>query len=412
VDLPTQSVQSDSNPQSRDHLLLQKLIYSLEKRPPESLARLIAYHAKFPELQSTRTFNLLLEHAVRHRHHRHIFLLIRQMRSSRCHPNTVTLRLWIRFLVIEGQNLHAWSSLVHSTPKPLLDTIPLDVWKEFFRLKRVTDHRLTRKKPDQTEHDLTTVPLLLHFIDAALRRNPNSKVNLHFSRLLVARLVSMGQISYAEFIANRLLEGAPPDIPHRNSELLLDLVHQFLAYGPVNTTSHFEMRRMLDRMLELRPTLCFDAHTLHLLLRSLYRTKNSGWQAVKLLKTWLERWGPASEDNLVRRRIATYAIRDGRDDIALVMYMRVKAGVQSPKNPNESEVQHFDISLERQTMRKIYPGDGKLQRLWLNTLIKCAEVQASRDSRLTSIDIQKSMRRISRILENASATWTKRHQNG
>jgi hypothetical protein len=385
------------------------LVAFLERRPPKPVTHLVSYHDRFPHLQSTNSFNLLLQHAIQHHDRGHSLLISRQLnRSQSCSPNTVTLRLWIRFLVEVGGDQPAWRALIQSAPRPFIDSIPSDVWKEFLR---IAIPHLNQKSPETPQFPFGPGPLFHKFIETSLQRNSDAVKNLHFLRMLVARLVKDGFHTHAITITERILREAPTDIPQRQEELLLSVIHQFLSFGPVSTVSHFKMRQLLAKFLAIRPTLYYDAQTLLLLLRSLGRTKNPGWQGYQLLRAWIERWGPSSESDAVQLRIATYAIRYHRDDIALAMLSRRQhrsiARFESPPTVGTASP-----GIPRQGMRQIYPEHGQRRVMWGIISVKCKRAtrlrSCGRGRVLDRTTFQKSLRRLNRRLEKAIALWEKR----
>jgi len=398
-------------PQTREELF-KNLVILLEAKSPEPISRLIAYHNQFRQLQTIRSFNLLLEHANRHLYRHQFLLLVRQLKFNRCTPNSTTLRLWVRFLIREGHIYHAWNSIIQSTPRPFLDAIPLDVWKEFLRLERSSIPGRGQKSVKPLQKLTLANPLFWQFVDVALCECRSTYSKLHFTRMLVAHLVRAGFFSRAEEITNHELKKAPLDLSPRHSDLLLSLVHQFLAFGNNNTVTHYEMRKLLDRFRKTRPSLTYNASTLHLLLRSLCRTKNFGWQSYKLLRSWLEEWGPSSEDNLVRLRIARYALRSGRDDIASIMVLRAGGRKETSRNYKDNDrgpVKEDSIAPKRRALRAIYSHIGTHRIIWSNIWSKCLQAQSSRTS-LSDITVRardKSIRRLDRGLDKAIARWKK-----
>jgi len=397
-------------PQTSDQLY-RNLVALIEGKPPYYVPQLVAYHDKFPSLQNTESFNLLLEHAIYHHDRGHSLLLSRQLNSSSsCKPNDITLRLWIRFLAELGGGQEAWTSLVQSTPSPTIDALSPDVWKEFLRMARL--QKVPRAFANSPENLLSTVgpgPLFIRFIDTALQRDTAAADKLHFLRMLIARLVKEGFIPHAAAIIERLLREAPLDIPQRHQELLLEIIHQFLAFGPKATASHFEMRKFLNNLVTIRPSLRYDSQTLLLLLRSLARTKNPGWQGYQLLRIWLERWGPSSETDSVLLRIAGYAFRDRRDDIATVMLSRrgrIKSEPRSNRAPLAGASRH---GIARRRMQQVYTLSGQRQVMWQIIAGRCKQATKSRsdDSGLSAVKFQQNVTRLNRRLEIAIKTWGK-----
>lgn len=143
-------------------------------------------------------------------------------------------------------------------------------------------------------------------------------------------------------------------------------------------------------------------------MRVLERTKNSGWQGYQLLKGWLRRWGPSTADESVLLRIARYAIRDGRDDIAYVMHERARIAATSSGPRDSSEMREGGSNCTfRQQMRHVYPRRGHRLRTWRSIATICAKAQNNRAG-IDETDFertQKSIAKMLRKLENASVSW-------
>jgi len=388
--------------------LYQRLVAQLERKPTQTVAQLVAYHNRFPEFQSISSFNLLLQHAIHHHYQGFVLLLSRQLNnSSTCAPNPVTLRLWARYLSELGRDQHAWTTLVKSTPSTVIDRIPSDVWKEFLRAPRL--QKQLRSNPNPRGPFLSTIgfgSLFVTFIESSLQRNSNAVDNLHFLRMFVARLVKEGFIFEAAHVTERVLRAAPLEIPQRHEALLLEVVHQFLAFGPTLTASHFQMRRLLGNFLAIRPSLRYGATTLHLLLRSLARTKNHGWGGIQLLREWLEKWGPSVETDAVQLRIAQYATRDRRDDIVTVLLSRrqhpnvdLRLKCLSTTQPSPP------YGVLRLPMPQIYSKSGQRRSMLGLVSLQCKRAARSRSDE----SFPKITGRLNRRLERAIATWKKRH---
>jgi hypothetical protein len=215
---------------------------------------------------------------------------------------------------------------MHGSRIDRLSSAPLDVWNELLGIS--WKFAFGRKYKDSCgsplANQLTTFidPFLRHNLNVAIRERADLKSILDFGRLIVARLVQAGNQSFAVDLTKDILYSVPQDITPRHKAGLLTIVHQLLAFAPIGSSSHWQLRVMLAEFLRIRPTMHYDALTLMILLRSLSRTKNASWQAFKLLLQWIETWGPDVEDAQVQLRIATMAMREGREDIAFVMIDR------------------------------------------------------------------------------------------
>ncbi|KAG1862203.1 hypothetical protein F4604DRAFT_1550194, partial [Suillus subluteus] len=110
--------------------------------------------------------------------------------------------------------------------------------------------------------------------------------------------------------------------------------------------------------------------TLFLTLASLRSCKRCGTLAMKCLKVFRTRWGPRTESSVVRRRIATLSIKEGRLDIAAVMlesertlYLQKQLWRTQRDITGGPSPRAFTRLLRRPT-GKIFHGRGAENRKW------------------------------------------------
>jgi len=360
---------------SRNSLLRNIRVLLLQKQG-DSLVSIARYHADNPSLQSARTYNLLLTHAIRHRYTRLVQGLSRQFRLSGLSPNWVTYKLWTRFHVQQGSAKFAFDEL-HRASFGNLERIPSEVLVEFLsspppsRSSRRDSSRLKLVHCEEWEIRIVNViGLRVARQDFAVK---NLKQPLRYVRLLVAWAVRVGNITAARKLVENVLRAIPQVMSSDEEVALLDVVHQLLAHAPIGTQSHIELRGMLSSFTGIRPSLTYKSTTLWVLLRTLRRTKNAGWQALKLVQEWKRTWGPSIEDSLVRRRVADFSLLEGRHDIAQQMANRM--GNMRGCRPDQESFRHLDPLRKALCMQITYPRQGRLAREWKTAMLRKSILQ-------------------------------------
>ncbi|KZT44554.1 hypothetical protein SISSUDRAFT_1056891 [Sistotremastrum suecicum HHB10207 ss-3] len=344
-------------PQTRSGLY-QHLIYLLHASPPTHIKTLVQYHAAYPHLQSTRTYNLLIQHAIRLNHDRLVVSLSRDLRTARLSPNLETQKLWIRFHVRRGQWDGAWDCLLDGRHRDLTH-VPLILWAEF--LGRPRDKHLRDSLSFKEKSTLSHFGPLGHDLHTLSRDSVKSVLRL--IRSAVVRFADAGHLDMAIQMLRDVLRKSPQPISSDLCCAIIPAIDLLLSRAPQNTVCHLKLCNALDEFLAISPALQYNAGTLHALLRTLSTTKNPGWRGIRLTQAWLKRWGVRIVDSDVRYRIAKFAMKEGRLDIVQAMLVREFAhwkAIQS-EDPNVSTPR---VARFPRKMTDIYPREGKNRIRW------------------------------------------------
>ncbi|KAN0100553.1 hypothetical protein V8E55_000537 [Tylopilus felleus] len=142
--------------------------------------------------------------------------------------------------------------------------------------------------------------------------------------LIITRIMyQVGQRSLALSTALSYLESLPLRLRRCDRRKVLDLVnfHLFMAtrHRKQGLKQHFTQRRILWKFLRTRPDLSPSSTTLFTLLGPLRGCRRSGTLAMQCLHLFEKRWGPRVQSRLVRRRVASLALKEGRLDIVAAM---------------------------------------------------------------------------------------------
>jgi len=142
--------------------------------------------------------------------------------------------------------------------------------------------------------------------------------------LIITQIMcQVGQRDLALSTALSYLESLPPRLGRCDRRRVLDLVNFHLSiiirHRKSSLKRHFTQRRVLWKFLHARPDLTPSSTTLFLLLGPLRGCRRSGTLAMQCLRLFQKRWGPRVQSRLVRRRVASLALKEGRLDIVEAM---------------------------------------------------------------------------------------------
>jgi hypothetical protein len=142
--------------------------------------------------------------------------------------------------------------------------------------------------------------------------------------LIVTQIMyQVGQRSLALSTALSYLESLPPQLRRCDRRRVLDLVNFHLSmvtrHRKPCLKQHFTQRRILWKFLHARSDLTPSSTTLFLLLGPLRGCRRSGTLAMQCFHLFEKRWGPRVQSRLVRRRVASLALKEGRLDIVEAM---------------------------------------------------------------------------------------------
>lgn len=342
--------------------LYQNLLYLLSYHAisPAPLPVLLSYHASFSRdssLRSTRSYNLLIRLAIRHAAFKLAERLLGVMRAEGIQGDLETWKLCTRWLIRTGRWGDAWKEVTRMTGRGEPRTvfahtgqaradIPLPIWLEFFgTMKRGALRRRTRtRKWSRNEHgsffreagfevlrengdrvvaDSSRYGMLMSHPPALtqgeLRRMPPRAMHL-----TVHLMLRTAQRDLAMKATTSYLRGLPPKIDETWARACLDLIHLHIIFPPTKRglSAHHKARKTVNSLLSLHPRLRPNSTTLLLLLRGLRSTTRCGTIAQNFVSSFKRRWGPKTEDQRVRRRVASLALKEGRVDIAEAMVER------------------------------------------------------------------------------------------
>ncbi|KAJ7293500.1 hypothetical protein C8J57DRAFT_1269195 [Mycena rebaudengoi] len=244
---------------ARSRNSLYKNLLRLLSTPSSSsvLPTLLDYHEMHPGLRSARSYNLLIWLAIRHAAFGTVQALLSGMTADGIAGNFETHKLKIRWFVTVGQ------------PKP----IPLPLWLEFF-----------------------------HHTNAV-------KASSRAVRIVIRAMLSVKRANSAFLLATRYFDGLPRYVSAKWAAECVAIMDAIVAFEARRRglLDFYSARRKLNSLLAIHPSFRPTPKTLYILLSTLRQAKQCGTVAA--------RWGPQVEDRRVRRRVASYAIKERRLDI-------------------------------------------------------------------------------------------------
>jgi hypothetical protein len=388
-------------PRSRT-MLYRQLMYIISHRTSAtpSPAVLIAYHSHFPtslSLRSCRSYNLLLSLALRHASFAHVKLLLEQMHQEGIKGNLETWKLGVRWLVRTGKWDQAWRH-VNGTlngERPLIshyphERAPLLVWLELFgttkkrafrkRTGRALQHPIDASKGEIDMH-LSRYRMLMQEFPALVQAS-QALTPLEFTNqtprtvyLLVQMMLRTEKRDYALSMTRSYLKSLPEKMNNdRCLRKCIDLVHLHIIWRSPQwgVKAHHAARKNVVGLLALHPALRPNSTTTLLLLSSLQRAKKCATVGWKFISRFRRRWGESVVDRRVRRRIASFALKEGRLDIlkALEAVERISDAARSMWTSEEAvrgRRERKNNPTRKSFMlpdRKIYPGKGAEERRW------------------------------------------------
>ncbi|KAG1749916.1 uncharacterized protein EDB91DRAFT_1197293 [Suillus paluster] len=319
-----------------------------------SLTTLVNYHFSNTRLlRSTRSFNFLVSLALRQAAFGTAARLLDAMKAESVRPNLETWKLTVRWLVRTGRwdealrrvqrvmRREQWSEDLglHSGNQ---SGLPLPLWMEFFgSLKRGALRRWVkipqqRGEPGRKFASFRCVVLQTSTLSGSAQvaryRSLTNMFPLVASReysqlppravfFIVQAMIQLGNRGKALDITSSYFQSLPRRLSRRQQHAALDIIHLHIrAVTEIpGLARHFAQRRVISKLLSAHPGIRPSSKTLFLTLASLRPCKRCGTLAMKCLKAFRTRWGPRTESSVVRRRIASLSIKEGRLDIAAVM---------------------------------------------------------------------------------------------
>ncbi|OJA16282.1 hypothetical protein AZE42_00128 [Rhizopogon vesiculosus] len=341
-------------PTSRE-MLYQNLL-DMHNYSNSSLTTLINYHFSrrqdTPLLRSTRSFNFLVSLALRQAAFGTAARLLDAMKAESVRPNLETWKLTVRWLVRTGR----WEEALRRVERVMRREqwkeelglhsrhqggLPLPLWTELFgSLKRGALRRWVKipeqqSKPGRRTARFGCVVLQTHTSSASaqvVRYRSLTNIlptTLHeYSQLppravffIVQAMFQLGNRQKALETTSSYFRSLPRRLSRTQQRIALDIIHlhmRAVAEKP-GLSQHFAQRRVISELLAAHPGIRPSSQTLFLTLASLRSCKRCGTLAMRCLKTFRRRWGPRTESSVVRRRIASLSVKEGRVDIAVIM---------------------------------------------------------------------------------------------
>ncbi|KAF9270143.1 hypothetical protein L218DRAFT_16136 [Marasmius fiardii PR-910] len=374
-----------------------------------NLPKLIDYHDRYSRFRSTRSFNFLISVALRHVSFGTVQWLFRSMESAKVPHTSETRKLIIRWYVATGLWDRAWRELNQETEKNVGVTLDADsqtqsgvgagassnlseaLWIEFFRglhrgvkFKRLvhpTDSARTQPcnpvllyarrfvvlMENRPVFQKSTRPKVLHFVIHALLQMKERE-----DAILLTRTY-LDYISRHSFFLRSLTQQFP-----------INLVHLFVAFGSSQRglQKFHEARQLLMSFLVSYSFLSPTSTTLFLLLGTLKSARRCGTVGLECFVFFKRKWGKRVDDDRVRRRLASLAVKEGRMDIVESILKTA-----TPPSPLAN----------RQTLGK---GHGRQKSLWIRLL-------ARRNRRIRNMMISGSGR-----ITKAAVRYPQRSESG
>ena len=327
-------------PRNKD-TLYQNLLYLIGLHDPSPpLAALIDYHDLYPMHQSTRSYNTLINLALRHGNPGTAQWLFQSMKVKDVHSNTETFRLRVRWLVRTGRSGEAFTlvkrlsfkdeNYIRACNEQELRRQQkkwLPVWLELFPAKSISkatsDGRQNEGQSSPksfSPRTMTSVSRhaqlmkLKSLITPEILSGTSPGLTYHMIRFLL----ELGDTSAARSMTNTYLSNLPRRIPRHWARWCLHILHLHLKHGcsnPNGLARFFEMRRTLFDLMKRHDRIRPTSTTLILLLVPLRRAKRCGTIAWKVLNSFKPRIRRKIVDSRVRRRVIMLANKEGRTDI-------------------------------------------------------------------------------------------------
>ncbi|KAI0931850.1 hypothetical protein AcW2_000636 [Taiwanofungus camphoratus] len=306
--------------------LYQNLLRFISASPPVSLQRVLDYHAAFPDLHSTRSFNLLIKLALRCASFGTAEWLLTKMRAEGIGGDPETRKLRVRYSIRVGKWEECWKEQTAQAQEEGL-AMPLVIWLQFFgTAKRGAFRRRFPSGRDLPPHrkDLEAVspfdPLVLARRYGMLMQNLPSVTEREWVRIpprvihqVVSLLIRIKQRQVAIDTTAFYLKHLPQKLNAAWAKLCLDIIHLHMAPGwKRGLKEHYLVKRTLFAFLRLHPSLQPTPTTLFLLLRTVRKTTKCGDLAWSVVQNFVTRWGPEIVDDKVRRRLASIALKQGK----------------------------------------------------------------------------------------------------
>ncbi|KAF8269349.1 hypothetical protein EI94DRAFT_1785431 [Lactarius quietus] len=354
----------------REDSLFKRVLHFYMSSPRTPIQSLVAYHSSLPDMQSTRSYNLLLRLAIRHSAFGIAHTLLQLMRASRVKEDLTTWKFCVRLLVREGRWSDAYNLVIDLPKDPsrapfASGGVPVSVWAE---LLGTTKRRAFRDATLLRDPGMCNLTRYRHL----MRQLPKLGISMEDTPppqvvyASVVALIRMQQREAARQVTTRFL-GVDP------KGLGLRLVHLHVAADPRKRTlrTFYRALRDLQGFRVVCPELKPNSTTLFLLLGHLQEVKQCGIIGHKLVGWFRRQWGNPIVSPRVERRSLALAVKEKRVDLIRHWLTCVETSQKSGWMWSlEREVVDGEIHGRRSLSRRPNLGLGKagMERLCMDRL--------------------------------------------
>ena len=302
--------------------LHENLVRAITSSRRTDLSTLLDYHAAYPTLQSTASFNILIQCAIRLASFGTVSSLLHRMVQEGVAGNEETRALRVRGLVRSGRWGHAWREELEQMQVEGRG-LPLSVWLEFLgSVKRgaIMDNSYVRARGEAVRMQTPDPSVAAGRLHALMAHPPvladaddGGRVPARLVHAVVkALVVSEGRREAAIAITTRYLETLPRELDEERRRACLGIIHLHMTLGRARKLSeHFAALSTLFAFLDMHCTFHPTSATLFLLLKTLTPAKDCGRRADRLVRSFRNRWGTDIIDCKVRRRWASLWLKQG-----------------------------------------------------------------------------------------------------
>ncbi|EJD55542.1 hypothetical protein AURDEDRAFT_179284 [Auricularia subglabra TFB-10046 SS5] len=302
------------------------LLHRTHPRPPPSIQTLVEYHDRYSALNSTKSYNVLMEYAIRHTDFGAAYRLITRMRkhAAQALPNLETEVLTVRLLVRVGRWDEAWARCWHEGGATYrwARTHPFPFWLEFFAFVSPAipwgRARFFKVDRDRSVESAQLRKLLEHI--PRLTGLDFDHAPPRLIAALVFRLLTADRRDTALDIARGFLRGLPPTLHAETNRDAVRIIDLFASFGYESKLPWAKVRDTFNELMKLHPDLRPGPASIAPVIRTLRYEQNGGRRALAFLKAARARWGTRVEDATVRRVIAKMAFHNDRRDIVYAMF--------------------------------------------------------------------------------------------
>lgn len=293
---------------NRKDTLIERLVHLYMTSPHISIRSLVAYHATFPSLQSSHSYNFLLRLAIRHSAFGTARALLRSMRASRVPEDQKTCQLCVRLLVREGRWPDAYKVILNllKAPSFVSDGVPVAVWAELLGTAKRRAFQGPQHRRDPGMYNIARYRQVMRQLPK-LGVSPTDIPPLRAVYSCVAALLRMREREAARKVAAHFVTMEPKGLGLR-------LVHLHVAAEPGRRSlaTFYRAVRDLRGFQALCPELEPNSTTLFLLLGHLKGAKRCGIIGHKLVGWFRRRWGNSVVGPRVERRMLGLAVKEKR----------------------------------------------------------------------------------------------------